>query len=224
MKDMNQDSHELIVLDCTLRDGGYYNAWDFSHGLIDDYLLAMKGAQVDVVELGFRFLNNEGFKGACAYTTDDFLETLTIPSGLKVAVMLNGADLCTDIGCFDALERLFPRPAAEAQVHLVRFACHFHELPKALPAAAWLNERGYRVGFNLMQIADRSHTEVQELTAMASDWPIDVLYFADSMGSMTPDDTARMVGWLRKGWQGHLGIHTHDNMGLALANTLRAKA
>jgi 4-hydroxy 2-oxovalerate aldolase len=72
LKDMNQDSRELIVLDCTLRYGGYYNAWDLSQGLIDDYLLAMKAAQVDVVELGFRFLKNEGFKGACAYTTDVF--------------------------------------------------------------------------------------------------------------------------------------------------------
>jgi 4-hydroxy 2-oxovalerate aldolase len=213
-----------VILDCTLRDGGYYNAWDFSPDLIGNYLFAMKAAQVDVVELGFRFLTNEGFKGACAYTTDAFLESLTIPSGLKVAVMLNGVDLCTDIGCFDALERLFPRPAAETSVDLVRIACHFHDLPQALPASGWLNERGYRVGFNLMQIADRTHAQVQELTAMASDWPIDLLYFADSMGSMTPEDTAQMAGWLREAWQGDLGIHTHDNMGLALANTLRAHA
>jgi 4-hydroxy 2-oxovalerate aldolase len=41
----------------------------------------MKAAQVDVVELGFRFLRNDGFKGACAYTTDDFLRSLTIPGG-----------------------------------------------------------------------------------------------------------------------------------------------
>ena len=214
----------MKILDCTLRDGGYYNNWDFSCDLIHDYLLAMKAAQVDVVELGFRFLRNEGFKGACAYTTDDFLASLPIPTGLLVAVMINGADLCSDIGCGGALERLFPRPSAESSIDLVRFACHFHELPKALPAAGWLNERGYRVGFNLMQIADRTRAQVQELTAMASDWPIDVLYFADSMGSMTPDDTARMVAWLREGWQGDLGIHTHDNMGLALANTLRAQA
>lgn len=213
---------ETILLDCTLRDGGYYNSWDFSPEVIQSYLVAMKAAQVDIVEMGFRFLKNEGFKGACAYTTDTFLESLTIPAGLKVAVMVNGADLCTPIGCVGALVRLFPRPAAETPVDLVRFACHYHELPQALPAAGWLNEQGYRVGFNLMQIADRTHAQVQELTAMASDWPIDVLYFADSMGSMTPDDTARMVEWLRDGWQGNLGIHTHDNMGLALANTLRA--
>jgi 4-hydroxy 2-oxovalerate aldolase len=213
-----------LLLDCTLRDGGYYNAWDFSPALIEEYLLAMKAAQVDVVELGFRFLKNQGFKGPCAYTTDDFLESLAIPPGLTVAVMMNGADLCTDIGCIGALERLFPRPAAETPVELVRFACHFRDLPEALPAAGWLSDRGYRVGFNVMQIADRSREELRELTRMVRDWPIEVLYFADSMGSMTPQDTARMVGWLREGWEGQLGIHTHDNMGLALANTLRAQA
>jgi 4-hydroxy 2-oxovalerate aldolase len=217
-------SGEPLVLDCTLRDGGYYNSWDFSIPLIEDYLLAMKAAQVDVVELGFRFLRNEGFKGPCAYTTDDFLLSLSIPRELIVGVMLNGSDLCTDLGCEAALERLFPAPAVASPVDLVRVACHFHELPKALPAAGWLADRGYRVGFNLMQIADRSHEEVAELTRLASEWPVEVLYFADSMGSMSGNDIASIIGWLREGWDGPLGIHTHDNMGLALSNTLRAQA
>jgi 4-hydroxy 2-oxovalerate aldolase len=119
------------VLDCSLRDSGYYNAWDFAPGLVEVYLHAMKAAQVDVVEIGFHFLKNEGFKGACAYTMDSFLDSLSIPSGLKVAVMMNGADHCTDIGCYGAIDRLFPRSAAETPVDLVRFACHFYELPEA---------------------------------------------------------------------------------------------
>lgn len=216
------DVRTMKLLDCTLRDGGYYNAWDFTRPLIADYLAAMRAAQVDVVELGFRFLGNEGFKGACAYSTDEFLQKLTIPEGLNVGVMVNGADLCTSVGCQPALERLFHEPAAESPVDIVRFACHFHELPHALPAAGWLSERGYRVGFNLMQIADRNEAEVKDLARMARDWPIEVLYFADSMGSMTSDDTARIVNWLCSEWDGPLGIHTHDNMGLALSNTLRA--
>jgi 4-hydroxy 2-oxovalerate aldolase len=214
----------ITFLDCTLRDGGYYGAWDFAPALIVDYLVAMKAAQVDVVELGFRFLDNRGFKGPCAFATDDFLETLAIPEGLVVAVMVNGSDLCTPLGCVGALERLFPRPAAASPVDLVRIACHFHELERALPAAGWLAERGYRVGFNLMQIADRSRDDVRAFVRQAAAWPIEVLYFADSMGSMTPEDTARIVGWLREDWAGPLGIHTHDNMGLALSNTLRAAA
>lgn len=214
---------KLMLLDCTLRDGGYYNGWDFHPTLIDYYLVAMKAAQVDVVELGFRFLKNEGFKGPCAFTTDDFLRSLAIPPDLTVAVMINGSDLCTDIGCITALERLFPVPAAETPVDLVRIACHFHELAQAKHAVTWLSDRGYRVGLNLMQISDRTRDEVVELTALACDCPVEVLYFADSMGSLTPDDTARIIGWLRERWDGPIGVHTHDNMGLALSNILRAE-
>ena len=46
-----------IFLDCTLRDGGYYNSWNFENDLIQDYLVAMKAIGVDVVELGFRSTN-----------------------------------------------------------------------------------------------------------------------------------------------------------------------
>jgi isopropylmalate/homocitrate/citramalate synthase len=51
-----------VLLDCTLRDGGYYNDWDFSSQIINNYLAAMDAAEVNVVELGFRFWHNEGFK------------------------------------------------------------------------------------------------------------------------------------------------------------------
>lgn len=221
---MTSENKDLTLVDCTLRDGGYYNAWNFSPELINKYLAAMKAAQVDVVELGFRFLKNEGFKGPCAFTTDEFVRSLNIPSDLTIDVMVNGADLCTEMGWQGAIEHLFPESSNTTPVDLVRFACHFHELPNALSAAEWLVERGYRVGINLMQIADRTKAEVEELGKLASDSGIEVLYFADSMGSMTPDDTARIISWLRMYWSGPLGIHTHDNMRLALANTLRAQA
>jgi 4-hydroxy 2-oxovalerate aldolase len=216
-------AQNITLLDCTLRDGGYYNAWDFSPKTIEGYLNAMKAIQVDVVELGFRLLENQGFKGPCAFTTDEFLESLSIPPELTVAVMVNGSDLCTQIGCIDALERLFPRPAVQTPAKIVRCACHFRELPNVLHCSQWLVDRGYRVVFNVMQITDRTNEEVTELTRMASDWPIEVLYFADSMGSMTPEETIRIISLLRENWEGQLGIHTHDNMGLALTNTLRAQ-
>lgn len=147
-------SHEL--LDCTLRDGGYYNAWDFPLELIEAYLVAMKAAQVDVVQLGFRFLKNQGFKGPCAFTTDDFLRSLSIPEGITIGVMMNGSDLCTDQGNIAVVERLFAKRAAQTPVDLVRFACYFHAPEHVMPAVGWLNARGYRVGLNLTQFADRS--------------------------------------------------------------------
>ena len=211
-----------FFLDCTLRDGGYYNAWDFSIDLIHQYLDAIQAAGVDVVELGFRSLKNQGFQGPCAFTTDEFIHSLTIPSDLTIGVMVNGNELMGEVPQQEALERLFPSPALDSPVDLVRIACHVHEFEKALPAVTWLKERGYQVGLNLMQVADRSGEEIKALARKARTYPLDVLYFADSMGSMGPDQVAQIVQWFRSEYDGAMGIHTHDNLGLALSNTLRA--
>lgn len=213
---------EPILVDCTLRDGGYHNGWNFGPDLIADYLDAMKAVRVDVVEMGFRFLGRAGAKGPCAYTSDAFLRSLAIPEPLKVAVMVNGADLLGDAGMEAALACLFPETTETSPVRFVRFACHFAEFRRVLPAVAWLHDRGYRVGFNLMQASDRTKDDVQALAREAGKWPIEVLYFADSLGSMTPAEAARIVHWMRDAWHGDIGVHTHDNMGLALQNTLSA--
>lgn len=212
----------MFFLDCTLRDGGYYNDWDFPRELVEQYLAAMVSARVDIVELGFRSLKNAGFKGAYAYTTDLFLESLPIPDALQTAVMVNANELVGETPLNEALEQLFPRPADDTVLDMVRIACHVHEFPDALPAATWLHQRGFRVGFNLMQVSDRSESEVTELARQAAEFPVDVLYFADSLGSMTPEHTRSIVQWIQQGWPGAIGIHTHDNMNRALENTLAA--
>lgn len=219
MVDLNKD---IVFLDCTLRDGGYYNDWDFSDTLIQRYLDAVAAAGVNIVEMGFRFVKTAGFKGPCAFTTDNFLRSVTIPKNLDVAVMLNAGDLFLGKGVIETLEGLFTAPAAESRVDIVRFACHAREFRASLPAAAWLHERGYRVGFNIMQITDQTHEEIVALAVEAQNHPIEVLYFADSMGSMSPAQTTQIIGWIKEGWAGPVGVHTHDNMGLALSNTLAA--
>ena len=214
----------IKLLDCTLRDGGYYNDWDFSPTLIADYLQAMQALDVDYVEIGFRSLNNQGFRGGCAFSTDSFLNSLPIPLALKdkIGVMVNAAELVNGSdGIESALQKIF-FAKQDSPVTLVRIACHVQEFEEALPAADWLKEQGYVVGFNLMQIADRNAKEIARLAKLASNHPIDVLYFADSMGSLDPPQTAGIIKAFRQGWSGELGIHTHDNMGQALANAKHA--
>lgn len=216
------NSQTLTFLDCTLRDGGYYNDWDFDADLIARYLEAMAAAGVDVVEMGLRTLNNKGFKGPCAYSTDAYLASLPIPESLALGVMVNASELVGDQPLADRLTQLFPNRAEESPVSVVRIACHIHEFEEAVEASVWLRSRGYRVGFNLMQVADRAQGEIEAIARKASEYPIDVLYFADSMGSMAPEQTARIISWLRRHWKGELGIHTHDNLRMALQNTLAA--
>ena len=88
--------NKLKILDCTLRDGGYYNNWDFSKDLIEDYLKAMSAAKIEYVELGFRFFKKDIYLGPCAYTTASFMETLNIPKNLKIGIMINAKDIVSN--------------------------------------------------------------------------------------------------------------------------------
>ena len=45
---------KVKILDCTLRDGGYYNNWDFGQDIISRFFAGMEKSSIDVVELGFR--------------------------------------------------------------------------------------------------------------------------------------------------------------------------
>jgi len=219
---MNAASNNVVLLDCTLRDGGYYNNWDFARPVVEEYLLAMAAARLDYVELGFRSFDKSTFRGACFYTTDDYIRSIAVPPGLRLGVMMNASEVVGHADGVLAATRSQFVPKAQSPVSLVRFACHLHEFEKTLPACAWLKEQGYAVGINLMQIADRTDAEIEQIGKLASAYPLDALYFADSLGSMDPEQAAHIVGLLRRHWSGALGIHTHDNMGKAVANSLSA--
>ena len=213
----------MILLDCTLRDGGYYNKWDFDKNLVNDYLQAMDSLQVDFVEIGFRSLNNDSFKGGFAYSTDHFLNSFNIPLGLKnkIGVMINGSEIANKEIQTICLKRLF-NPKSKSPVSLVRIACHMNEFLDCLPASIWLKKQGYLVGFNLMQVADCPLDEISKFAKIANSYPIDVLYFADSMGSLNSIKLKKIISAFQKEWKGSLGIHTHDNIGQAIMNSLVA--
>lgn len=211
-----------VLLDCTLRDGGYYNSWDFSRALVEDYLSAMAALPADYVEIGFRSFERAGFKGPCAFTTESFLRHLSPSPSLKLGVMVNAAELSAhDGGPVAALATLFG-PAAESALSLVRIACHTAEVPRMLDACAWLKDQGYVVAINCMQIGEVGLREIETLGSTAASMPPDVLYLADSLGGLTPERLSDVVAAVRNSWSGALGVHTHDNTGQALPNTLRA--
>jgi 4-hydroxy 2-oxovalerate aldolase len=212
----------LVFLDCTLRDGGYYNSWDFDYDLVQEYIYAAHDAGVDIVELGFRTLNKKGFYGACAYSTDAYLKSFEIPEGLKVCVMINASEILENGKYSESqLNKLFPNTLSTS-ITIIRIASHIHEFSEALKASDILNKKGFKVGFNLMQVSECPPQDLKLLAEEASKYSFEVLYFADSLGNMNKKQVLNVINQLRQHWDGPLGIHAHDNMGLGLLNTLFA--
>lgn len=215
---------DVIWLDCTLRDGGYYNSWDFPPEIVQEYLFAMAECGATHVELGFRSLDKAGYKGPTAYTPDSFLASLTIPVGIQIGIMINTQELGESPDTISAsLGQLLP-PESANFVSFVRLATHLDEVHHAIQAAFWLKASGYLVGLNLMQVSEATPEMLSKTAVSLDPNAVDVLYMADSLGNLSPEDVVEITKVLATGWKGDIGIHAHDNAGLALANSLTAIA
>ena len=129
----------IKILDCTLRDGGYYNNWDFSFELVEAYLKAVALGGIDYVELGFRDFPKNFYCGPFAYTTKRLLNRLSLPSGPEYGVMINASSFIAESGNIrDNVDRLFCDKEA-SKLSLVRIACHFHEVKVGAEIASSLS-------------------------------------------------------------------------------------
>ena len=220
---MTIKNNDITVLDCTLRDGGYYNNWDFSPDIVLSYLQAMAGAGVDVIEIGFRHLPKESFIGGFGYCTDDFLKQLDLPENCAIGVMINASDLINyKHGQIAAVNKLFS-PAEKSPVSFVRIAAHLKDVILCKDTVIQLKNLGYDVGINIMQITLGSDDELKKIGSIISKWNnLKVVYFADSLGNMQENDVERIIKVLGTEWSNPIGIHAHNNMGKALSNSLSA--
>ncbi len=211
----------INLLDCTLRDGGYYNNWDFSIDLIQDYLNCLSESGVKYIELGFRSMMSKNYLGPCAYTTDNFIQSLKIPKNIKLGVMINANEIISKkLSKKDFLH--FALGARKTEISFIRFACHFDEVDKILPFINQIKIKKFKLMLNLMQITERNSFEIEEVSKKISNSNVDVLYFADSMGGLEPKNIEKIVKSLRKYWKKDIGFHAHDNMGKALTNAQRS--
>ena len=212
------------LVDCTLRDGGYYNNWDFSDELINDYLYAMSSAKVEYVEIGYRSLVNDEFRGPNAFANDYFLNELKIPKNLNIGIMLNGNEFVGKKNIKNLLSKLFPLSGNQTKVKFVRIASNLNEIKSLLEVITWLKNKGFKVFINIMKISQYTLEDFKNYLPKLKDYQIDTLYIADSYGNLDLNKLEVTINNIKCFWQGHLGIHAHDNLGLGLANTLKASS
>lgn len=213
----------LKILDCTLRDGGYYNNWDFSEEVVNKYLESIAATGIDYVELGFRNFPKPGFLGPYAYTTERFLQSLVLPDGPQYGVMVDAKSILeSGFNAREAVDCLFV-PCDESKINLVRVAAHFNEVIHCGEILSKLKELGYIVGLNIMQSGGKPSDAYAEVVRYLAELnALDVLYFADSLGNMDSGEVDRLADVISNHWSGDIGFHSHNNMGKAIGNCFRA--
>ena len=203
------------ILDCTLRDGGYYTNWDFDKDLTKKYLESFNQLPVDYLELGYRSKPLPGYLGEFFYCPIPVLEHIRSESNKKLVIMLNEKDVRGD----DAKDLLNP---CKGLIDMVRVAVDPANFGRALKLAEVVKGLGFEVGFNVMYMSTWEGRadlldQMKEVNGL-----VDYLYMVDSFGGVYPDDVKRTIELVKSQTDVPLGFHGHNNLELALVNTLTA--
>ena len=204
----------LKLLDCTIRDGGYINNWEFSMDFAQALYRATSESGCAYTEIGFFNPKEDG--QLWKHCSPEVVRALkdTFPCGTGIAVMI-------DYGSCKADD--LPSPA-EYPVDLVRVAAAKGDKGAATEFAAELGRKGYRTTINYMAVTEYSNGEILELLALINRHKSDIAYFyiADSFGALMPRRAHELFTAMRFGTDAPLGFHPHNNLQLAFANSLNA--
>ena len=205
------------IIDCTIRDGGLVNNWEFSVEFVQDLYNGLSEAGVEYMEIGYK--NSPKLLKATEpnpwrFLDDNFLKEI-IPE--KKFTKLSAL---VDIGRVDPNDIL---PREQSVLDMIRVACYVREVDKGLELVQMFHDLGYETTLNIMALSSVPENQLIEAFEMVRESPVDVVYIVDSFGSLDPTDIEHQV----KKFQAmlpnkQLGIHTHNNMQLAFANTLAA--
>jgi len=209
----------LIHLDCTLRDGGYQNGWNFSAQFVNDFLNLTNMLKLDVVELGIKSnIKNDNF-GPLSHCNDCDIELLP-NSRAPYSVLVNISEFIDqDIKYF---KKLFPVSSEKSRYKIVRMAGTSDTIQRCEPHVEYLKTQGYTVCLNVMRVSTIDGLQLSALGEAIKNVKYDVLYLADSFGNLTPKTTLEKIKALTSVGTKTIGVHMHDNLGLALQNTVTA--
>ncbi|MGN0317183.1 MAG: aldolase catalytic domain-containing protein [Lachnospira sp.] len=213
---------DIKVVDCTLRDGGLVNNFEFTDEFVKDLYKANVAAGIDYMEFGYKAdkdIFNETDFGKWKFCREEDIRAIVgdNDTDLKISVM-------ADVGRTN-MRRDIP-PKSESVVDMIRVATYVHQIPAAIELVNYCAEMGYETTVNIMAISTASKDELQDaLEMLASQSKAQVIYIVDSFGSIYPEqirmlserylDVAEKAGKL-------VGIHAHNNQQLAFANTIEA--
>ena len=222
-------------LDCTLRDGGYLNNWDFSDEFVRDCYEAVAQAGFDYCEIGFR-TNPDKLpgKGTWCYSNENdirrvFSNVVFDKTQLVVMAKLGTVDL-SDFrhrkdSLVDMVRVLVPKCVKTADgKNLFEFDASLLDEMKEMVQG--LLSLGYKVCVNLPCANSITTEEWLEIFDRLRDVELHAVYLADTYGGCTAFNVTDMLHIVRKCMKKsavhfNIGFHSHNNQGDALEKTQR---
>lgn len=204
---------EIMLLDCTLRDGGRIIDCAFREEQIAGILKRLMQAKVEIIELGF--LRNGDYKGNSTFFTQMEQVEPFLPQNSKQEFTV-----FVDYGLYD-IEKLTPcNPDYRIGIRYGFTRKQFQEKPDILKAEMLqIKEKGYRLYFQGVNTIGYSDKELLDLITMINEVVPYSFGIVDTYGAMFPEDLSRIFSLVDFNLNSTIAIdfHSHNNMQMAFA-------
>lgn len=203
---------KIKILDCTLRDGGYVNKWNFGKDKIKNIVNKLTEADIDIIECGFLNDKEEYDDNHSIYNKINKLnEVLNKNNSSMYVCMVNYGEY--DLNNFEDNNELSKKLG-------IRVAFHKKDLSNGLEFCEEVISKGYQVFVQPMITINYSDKELLYLVEKCNEMGAKALYIVDSFGSMQEKDVVDIFKFINKLLNNNIsiGFHSHNNLQLAYSN------
>jgi 4-hydroxy 2-oxovalerate aldolase len=204
--------NKIKVLDCTLRDGGYINQWQFGEKNIKEIISSLIDSKVDIVECGFLTEKKERNQDSSLF---DSIERIAqyLPVHRKDSMTV----CMINYGEYD-VENL---PQYDGtSIDGIRVAFHKNDLDEALKMCETIMRKGYKLFMQPMVTVSYSDEEFISLINRSNKLNPYAFYIVDSFGVMKRKDLMRLYYLVDHNLSNDIfvGYHSHNNIQMAYSN------
>lgn len=203
----------IQLLDCTLRDGGYINDWEFGHDTLVNVFERVVSAGVDIIEIGFlddrrEFDINRSIMPNTAAVGEIFGQL-----DRKQTMVVGMIDYGT---C--AIEHL--QPCEESYLDGIRVIFKQHVMHQAIEFCHKVKDLGYKVFVQAVSITTYSDSDLLELVGLVNDLHPYAMSMVDTYGLLHQGNLYHIFEVLDANLKPdiRIGYHAHNNFQMGYAN------
>ncbi|WP_260287332.1 4-hydroxy-2-oxovalerate aldolase [Peribacillus aracenensis] len=209
------NNEDILITEVALRDGSHAISHQYTVDQVLKVAKALNNANVPYIEVS----HGDGLAGSSlqyglSRTNEmELIEAaVSVADKSKIAVLL-----LPGIGTLHNLKE-----AANLGAKMARIATHVTEADVAQQHIAYAKELGMEtVGFLMMAHMAPVEKLVEQAKLMES-YGADTVYVVDSAGYLLPEQVRERIRALKQSVGTKVGFHGHNNLSLAMANTLVA--
>lgn len=203
---------DIEVLDCTLRDGGYVNNWNFGFNCIENILNDLNNARIDYVEIGF--LKD------CEYDKEKsvFNEIKDIENILPKEKLYSKIGAMIDFGQFDK-SKIIPK-TPDIKLDVIRVTFKKHEINEVFPYLKKINDCGYKLFVNPANTEIYEREELLELINKINQLKPYGFTIVDTNGDLDDKNLTMLYNLVNDNLDKDIALcfHSHNNLQLSFSN------